>query len=83
MTSPAVRARVRALDHCLHLLEDALAGGQTRVDARLGFRLRHLLGAAGLVPNHRLEGRKVERVLDDIFELQARLLGQGEEQVAG
>jgi hypothetical protein len=83
VTNPTIRARIRALDHCLQLLEDALAGGQLRVDARLGFRLRHLLGAAGLVPNHRLEGRKVERVLDDIFELQARLLGQGEEQAAG
>jgi hypothetical protein len=83
VTDPAVRARVRALDRCLQLLEDALATGQSRVDARLGFKLRHLLGAAGLVPNHRLEGRKVERVLDDIFELQARLLGQNEEQVAG
>jgi hypothetical protein len=83
VTDPAVRARVRALDHCLQLLEDALAAGQSRVDARLGFRLRHLLGAAGLVPNHRLEGRKVERVLDDVFELQARLLGQDEAQAAG
>jgi hypothetical protein len=83
VTDPAVRARVRALDRCLKLLEDALANGQARVDAKLGFRLRHLLGAAGLVPNHRLEGRKVERVLDDIFELQARLLGQDEEQAVG
>jgi hypothetical protein len=83
VTEPTVRARVRALDRCLQLLEDALALGQARVDASLGFKLRHLLGAAGLVPNHRLEGRKVERVLDDIFELQARLLGQNEEQAAG
>jgi hypothetical protein len=83
VTDPAIRARVRALDHCLQLLENALAQGQIRVDAKLGFRLRHLLGAAGLVPNHRLEGRKVERILDDIFELQATLLGQSEEQVAG
>ena len=82
MRESLVRARVHALDSCLALLENALADGQVRVDAVLGCRLRDLLGAAGLVPNHRLEGRKVERVLDDVFELQAGLLGQNEEQAA-
>jgi hypothetical protein len=73
---------MRALDQCLHVLEDALAEGRVRVDGPLAYRLRHMLGAGGLIPDHRLEGRRVERVLDDIFALQARLLGQ-EEEVAG
>jgi len=73
---------MRALDQCLQVLEDALAEGRARVDGPLAYRLRHMLGAGGLIPDHRLEGRRVERVLDDIFALQARLLGQ-EEEVAG
>lgn len=77
------KAHLRALDACLQLLEDALADGKVRVDGPLGFRLRHLLGAAGLIPDHRLEGRRIDRVLDDVFALQARLLGLDEEQAAG
>ena len=77
------RARMRALDRCLQLLEDQLADGKVRVDGRLGFRLRHLLGDGGLIPDHRLEGRRIDRVLDDIFALQAQVLGQDEEQAAG
>jgi hypothetical protein len=77
------RTRMRALDRCLQLLEDALADGKVRVDGPLAYRLRHLLGAGGLIPDHRLEGRRIDRVLDDIFALQARLLGQDEEEVAG
>jgi hypothetical protein len=69
------RARMRSLDGCLQVLEDALLTGRTRVDAGLGSEVRFFLGAAGLIPDHRLEGRKVQRVLDDIFELQARVLG--------
>ena len=83
MRDPGDRARMRALDLCLQLLEDALAEGKVRVDGPLGFRLRRLLGAAGLIPDHRLEGRRIDRVLDDIFALQARVLGQDEEQAAG
>ena len=77
------RSRMRALDRCLQLLEDALADGKLRVDGPLAYRLRHLLGAGGLIPDHRLEGRRIDRVLDDIFALQARLLGQDEEEAAG
>ena len=78
----AERLRMKALDRCLQVLEDALAEGRVRVDGPLAYQLRHILGAGGLIPDHRLEGRRVERVLDDIFALQARLLGQ-EEEVAG
>ena len=77
------RTRMRALDQCLQLLEDALAVGRVRVDGPLAFRLRHRLGAGGLIPDHRLEGRRIDRVLDDIFSLQARLLGQDEEEATG
>jgi hypothetical protein len=76
------RSRLAALDRCLQLLEESLAAGKVRVDAPLGFRLRHLLGEGGLIPDHRLEGRRVERVLDDIFALQARILGSNEEKAA-
>ena len=76
------KARLSALDRCLQLLEDALARGQVRVDARLGADLRHLLAHAGLIPDHRVEGRRTDRVLDDIFELQAQLLGADEESSA-
>ena len=76
------RARLRALDRCLELLETGLAEGQVRVDGTLAYRLRHLLGSAGLIPDHRLEGRRIDRVLDDVFTLQARLLGQ-EAEAAG
>ena len=75
----AQKLRLAALDRCLQLLEDALAAGRVRVDARLGSELRRLLGEAGLIPDHRVEGRRTDRVLDDIFELQAELLGVVEE----
>ncbi|HZV52299.1 MAG TPA: hypothetical protein VFD49_21370 [Candidatus Dormibacteraeota bacterium] len=74
------RTRMRALDLCLQLLEDALAAGKVRVDGPLAYRLRHLLGNGGLIPDHRLEGRRIDRVLDDIFELQAQLLGQDDQR---
>ena len=74
------RNRLLALDRCLQLLEDALLHGKARVDATLAYGLRDLLGHAGLVPDHRLEGRRTERVLDDIFELQARVMGVDEEE---
>ena len=70
------RQRRQILDQCLVLLEEALERGQLRVDARLGLKLRKLLGHAGLIPDHRLEGRRVERVLDDIFALQEDASGQ-------
>jgi hypothetical protein len=73
---------MHALDRCLQLLEDQLAEGKVRVDGPLGFRLRHLLGDGGLIPDHRLEGRRIDRVLDDIFALQARVLGQDEDEEA-
>jgi hypothetical protein len=74
------RERLLVLDQCLLLLENALAGGQGRIDAKLGIRLRELLSHAGLIADHRLEGRRTERVLDDIFELQARVLGTVEDE---
>ena len=80
--SSSHKARLAALDRCLQLLEDALAAGQVRVDAPLGAKLRHLLAHAGLIPDHRVEGRRTDRVLDDIFELQAQLLGADEEASA-
>ena len=86
MTLPresAERSRMHALDRCLLLLEDALAEGKVRVDGPMAFRLRHQLGDGGLIPDHRLEGRRIDRVLDDVFTLQARLLGQDEEEAAG
>jgi hypothetical protein len=70
------RHRLQILDQCLVLLEEALERGQLRVDAPLGLKLRKLLGHAGLIPDHRLEGRRVERVLDDIFALQEDASGQ-------
>jgi hypothetical protein len=73
------RARLALLDHCLLLIEEAQASGKARVDGNLGANLRALLGRAGLVPDHRLEGRRTERVLDDIFALQEAILGSNEE----
>ena len=70
------RHRLLLLDQCLALLEESLEQGKLRVDAPLGLRLRKLLGQAGLIPDHRLEGRRVERVLDDIFALQEDVSGQ-------
>lgn len=72
----ARRQRKQILDLCLVLLEEALERGQVRVDAPLGLKLRKLLGFAGLIPDHRLEGRRVERVLDDIFGLQEESTGE-------
>ena len=51
-------------------------GGQTRIDGPLGATLRRDLEHAGVIADHRLEGRRIDRVLDDIFALQAQLLGQ-------
>ena len=50
--------------------------GQSRIDGQLGTSLRHQLEHAGVIADHRLEGRRIDRVLDDIFALQAQLLGQ-------
>ena len=55
---------------------DAQIRGQSRIDGPLGTLLRRHLEHAGLLAEHRLEGRRVDRVLDDIFALQAHLLGQ-------
>lgn len=74
-----LRNRMLALDRCLVVLEEAQLNGRARVDAPLAIRLRQLLAEAGLIPDHRLEGRRTDRVLDDIFELQGQLLGVDEE----
>jgi hypothetical protein len=73
------RSRQLALDRCLFLLEDAQLKGQARIDGPLGSSLRRHLDSAGVITEHRLEGRRVDRVLDDIFTLQAQLLGQSPE----
>jgi hypothetical protein len=73
------RVRQLALDRCLQLLEEAQVRGQTRVDGPLGTALRRRLEHAGIIPEHRLEGRRIDRVLDDMFGLQAQLLGQSPE----
>jgi hypothetical protein len=70
------RSRQIALDRCLQLLEVAQMQGQARIDGPLGSSLRHHLERAGVIADHRLEGRRIDRVLDDIFALQAQLLGQ-------
>jgi hypothetical protein len=70
------RPKQIALDRCLQLLEEAQVRGQLRVDGPLGLTLRRYLDRAGVIPDHRLEGRRIDRVLDDIFALQAQLLGQ-------
>jgi len=70
------RSRQLALDRCLQLLEEAQMRGQKRVDGPLGSALREYLQRAGVLAEHRLEGRRIDRVLDDIFSLQAQLLGQ-------
>ncbi len=54
--------------------------GQQRVDGPLGAALRFQLERSGVMVEHRLEGRRVDRVLDDIFALQAQLLGQEPEE---
>jgi hypothetical protein len=73
------RLRQLALDRCLQLLEEAQVRGRSRVDGSLGTSLRGYLERAGVIADHRLEGRRVDRVLDDIFALQAKLLGQAPE----
>ena len=79
MRIPGHRVRQRALDRCLQILEEAQVKGKARVDGRLGSALRWQLERAGIMAEHRLEGRRVDRVLDDIFTLQAQLLGQDPE----
>ena len=76
MNLRAHRSRQIALDRCLQLLEEAQIRGQARIDGRLGTSLRRYLEHAGVIADHRLEGRRIDRVLDDIFALQAQLLGQ-------
>ncbi|TMD10598.1 MAG: hypothetical protein E6J02_00635 [Chloroflexi bacterium] len=76
MTPADRHHRLLLLDRCLVVLEEALERGQVRVDAQLGIQLRELLGESGLVAGHRLEGRRVDRVLDDIFALQEEMTGQ-------
>ena len=73
------RLRQLALDRCLQILEEAQMRGQVRVDGPLGTRLRRALEHSGVIAEHRLEGRRIDRVLDDIFALQAHLLGQDPE----
>lgn len=74
------RLRQLALDRCLEILEEAQIRGQSRVDGPLGTRLRRALEHSGVIAEHRLEGRRIDRVLDDIFALQAQLLGQEPEE---
>jgi hypothetical protein len=76
MNVRAHRTRQLALDRCLQLLEEAQVRGQSRIDGPLGSALRRHLERAGVLAEHRLEGRRIDRVLDDIFALQAQLLGQ-------
>ena len=76
MNVRAHRSRQLALDRCLQLLEEAQIRGQSRIDGPLGTLLRRHLERAGMIAEHRLEGRRIDRVLDDIFALQAQLLGQ-------
>jgi hypothetical protein len=76
MNVPAHKTRQLALDRCLQLLEEAQVRGQARIDGPLGASLRRHLDHAGVIADHRLEGRRIDRVLDDIFALQAHLLGQ-------
>jgi len=73
------RLRQLALDRCLQVLEEAQVGGRSRVDGPLATSLRNQLERAGVIADHRLEGRRVDRVLDDIFALQAQLIGQSPE----
>ena len=73
------KSRQLALDRCLYLLEEAQMKGRARIDGPLGSSLRRYLESAGVITEHRLEGRRVDRVLDDIFALQAQLLGQSSE----
>jgi hypothetical protein len=79
MNLPAHRSKQIALDRCLQLLEEAQVRGQARIDGPLGAALRRHLEHAGVIADHRLEGRRIDRVLDDIFGLQAQLLGQDPE----
>ena len=74
------RLRQLALDRCLEILEEAQIHGQVRVDGPLGTRLRRALEHSGVIAEHRLEGRRIDRVLDDIFAMQAQLLGQAPEE---
>ena len=74
------RLRQLALDRCLEILEEAQMRGQARVDGPLGAALRGQLERSGVIAEHRLEGRRIDRVLDDIFTLQAQLLGQEPEE---
>jgi hypothetical protein len=74
------RLRQLGLDRCLQILEEAQMRGQQRVDGPLGAALRQQLEHSGVMVEHRLEGRRVDRVLDDIFALQAQLLGQEPEE---
>lgn len=53
--------------------------GKARIDGPVGGALRVYLERAGVIADHRLEGRRIDRVLDDIFALQAQLLGQDPE----
>lgn len=76
MNVRAHRSKQLALDRCLQLLEEAQVRGQSRIDGHLGASLRLQLEHAGVIADHRLEGRRIDRVLDDIFALQAQLLGQ-------
>jgi hypothetical protein len=76
MNLRAHRSKQLALDRCLQILEEAQVRGQSRIDGPLGTSLRRYLEHAGVIADHRLEGRRIDRVLDDIFALQAQLLGQ-------
>jgi hypothetical protein len=80
MNVRAHRSRQLALDRCLLLLEEAQVRGRVRIDGQLGSLLRRHLEHAGVIADHRLEGRRIDRVLDDIFAMQAQLLGQEPEE---
>jgi hypothetical protein len=73
---PAARQRMRLLDECLNLVESAIEAGRTRVNGELAAQLGHLLERARTPPPSRLAGRLIERVLDDLFLIQKRVMSE-------
>jgi len=68
---PSPEAKIFLLGSHLDTVRDA-----GKFDGPLGVALRQYLERAGVIVEHRLEGRRIDRVLDDVFGMQAQLLGQ-------
>jgi hypothetical protein len=67
---------MRLLDECLNLVESAIEAGRRRVNGELAAQLGDLLERAGTPPASGVAEQLIERVRDDLFLIQKRVMSE-------